>query len=280
MQKKIINLLLFIFSVFLLSSCTKFEDNVFTEEDALSSSSDQYILLEEYTAQRCPNCPAAAENAASLKEVFGDNLIVVAVHVGDLAAPVYGYPLDLRSPAGDVYDAHYECSKVGLPKGTVNRLAVNGSAVLQPGDWAATVRRIYDQSPVATMTLKAELATDSSLQIASEVKFIEDYTAGGDINIVTLVVEDSIIGKQTMLGKDPDPNYVHRHVMRACVDADPWGTSFTTSNVAKDFSKTQTYTYSLKGKKWKHKDLYVVSYICDASTKTIIQAVEKHVILK
>jgi len=37
------------------------------------------VLLEDYTGQKCPNCPEAAEVAHSLLEIYGEQVVVIAV---------------------------------------------------------------------------------------------------------------------------------------------------------------------------------------------------------
>ena len=38
------------------------------------------VLLEDFTGQKCPNCPEAAEIAHNLKTIYGEQLILLTVH--------------------------------------------------------------------------------------------------------------------------------------------------------------------------------------------------------
>ena len=48
------------------------------------------ILLEDYTGHKCGNCPRAAEKAEELKEIYGDQLIPIAIHAGFFASDFGG----------------------------------------------------------------------------------------------------------------------------------------------------------------------------------------------
>ena len=43
------------------------------------------VLLEDFTGQRCTNCPKATEVIAQLQETYGDALVAVGIHGGPLA---------------------------------------------------------------------------------------------------------------------------------------------------------------------------------------------------
>jgi thiol-disulfide isomerase/thioredoxin len=65
-------------------------------------TAERKVLLEDYTGSRCVNCPSAARIAHDLKQVYGENLIVLGIHTGFFAFPFPPqFPLDLRTPAGE-----------------------------------------------------------------------------------------------------------------------------------------------------------------------------------
>ena len=83
--------LYFILSALAFTSCDVIGDTErFTEIEM--PVFERRVLLEDFTGQKCRNCPKAHREISSLKEVYGDNLIAVSIHAG-------GYALDgLKTP--------------------------------------------------------------------------------------------------------------------------------------------------------------------------------------
>ena len=60
--------------------------------EVASATVKRKVLVEEFTGQRCLNCPEAANELARLQAQYGgDTLIVVAIHGGRLAAQLLRY---------------------------------------------------------------------------------------------------------------------------------------------------------------------------------------------
>ncbi|HRF79726.1 MAG TPA: hypothetical protein PL070_06535, partial [Flavobacteriales bacterium] len=81
-------------------------------------------LLEEFTAVRCGNCPAAHVVANSLDMVHGDDLVVVGVHGGSLAVPVGAQP-DFRTVDGAALWSQFGVAF--QPQGLVGRGSLLGA---------------------------------------------------------------------------------------------------------------------------------------------------------
>lgn len=270
----------FITSVFIamisMASCTKIEEGDFLIPAGLPEWKGQYVLLEEYTGQRCPNCPVGAKTAADMSNLFGDKLIVVAMHVTDgFAGPAAGYPNDYRTEAGNVYnDVFIDGAANGLPKGMINRGFFDNERRLVTGDWAVNAMTTYKKEAVATMNVTANMSADKKINISVNANFTTEYQGDGDVHLITWIVEDSIISRQAS-GSTNIANYVHRHMMRGAVDG-TWG-----QKVAESFVPAQTtINKNLQANyedAWKPQHLYVVSLLCDNETREVIQVTETHV---
>ena len=60
------------------------------------------VLLEDFTGHQCGNCPSAAYLAQELKDLYGDQLIIYAAHVGSYAFPdITPYLYDFRCVTGN-----------------------------------------------------------------------------------------------------------------------------------------------------------------------------------
>ena len=74
-----------------LTACDEIaEGDRYLEMPAVESR--RAVLLEEFTGQMCTNCPEAQRRISSMKEQYGDQLVVVGIHAGNfgLAESDYG----------------------------------------------------------------------------------------------------------------------------------------------------------------------------------------------
>ena len=57
------------------------------------------VLIEDFTGQRCVNCPNASEEIARLQREYGaDTVIAVGIHSGPFSKSVRGTPYDYIPP--------------------------------------------------------------------------------------------------------------------------------------------------------------------------------------
>lgn len=270
------NLLAFLSICIALISCDKIEPPYKQTGDVVA---ERKVLLEDYTGQRCVNCPTAARIAHDLKEVYGENLIVIGIHTGFFAIPFLPqFPLDLRTEAGEAWDATFKVSTAGHPKGLVNRLNKDGIYYLGPGEWGTAVADAISKKADATIDLEAKFtAGNTKLSITASGSFLRRME--GEFNLQLCVVEDSIIGNQNnsdpTVGTTPViENYVHRHVLRATVNGIN-GEKIANGAVNGDtFSKTYEFAVDAG---WKSQHLSVVAWVYRGSDFEVLQAEEVHV---
>ena len=62
---------------------------------------DRVVLVEEFTGVQCTPCAAASAQLESLSNIYPDNMVVVAIHAGELAPPYPNSNYDLRTEDGD-----------------------------------------------------------------------------------------------------------------------------------------------------------------------------------
>lgn len=242
-------------------------------------TAERKVLLEDYTGQRCVNCPTAARIAKDLEDVYGDNLIVLGIHTGFFAVPFPPqFPLDLRTEAGEAWDAAFKISTAGHPKGLVNRTNKEGIYYLGPGEWGAAVADAISNKADATLELEADFtAGNTKISIKANGSFLRSME--GEYFVQVCVVEDSIVGNQNnndpTVGTTPViENYVHRHVLRATVNGIN-GEIIADETMAGDtFSKTYEFAVDAG---WKPQHLSVVAWVYRGSDFEILQVEEVHV---
>lgn len=183
------------------------EDDRYIEVDQVKP--ERRVLLEEFTGQRCTNCPAAHAVIEKLEEQYGSDLIVVSIHAG---ANAIASPAGLMQPAGNEYADHWDIK--AYPCGMVDR----NSGVLNVGEWASAIRNDMSKSADVDIVLNASLADDGQ-SISVTTQLLSSAAVKGSLQL--WVTEDSIVALQ-IDGSNRIPDYVHNNVFRAAVNG-LWG---------------------------------------------------------
>lgn len=196
------------------------------------------VLLEEYTAINCGNCPAGHALAASLVAVDPGQVHVVGVHGGGLAAPGQGQP-DLRSSCGLALWQHYGVTS--QPRAAINRVPVNGQTVVTTSQWANAVSNILaSPSPVNIGIASTFDPGPRILSVTIELFYTDDSPGAAD-RITVELAQDHIIGYQQDYQNGAQAGYDHRHVLRDCI-TDIWGDEVTITSAGTLVQRSYSYT--------------------------------------
>ena len=260
-----------------LSACDIVDNPI--DPDAPVVTSGKKVLVEDFTGARCGNCPRAHEAAANLKSVYGENLIVVGIHVGGFAVvdSSKGYNTDFTSAFGDALDGEYGADNLGLPVGMVSRRALSGTPLQRYTNWGTLVAQVLSEAPVLAIDVDATFEADSRIvTINSDL----EYFQAGDANhqIVALITEDSILSKQSDYSLQPDyiSDYPQRHVVRMAATPGVYGAPVKGAQIFVGESISKTFTATLDPA-WDEEKCYAVVYVLDISTGEILQVEEGHV---
>jgi hypothetical protein len=170
------------------------------------------VLLEDFTGQRCVNCPKASDEIKALQEQYGeDHVIAVGIHSGPLGFYTKGDYLGLSTEVGDEYYDHWalEYQPVGL---------IDRGAPLEYTAWNARIREELEKT--APVEIDIELhQNDNQLTVQAEVMGIDGTTSG---KLQLWLTEDGITAFQMMPDGTRNMEYIHRHVFRAAING-TWG---------------------------------------------------------
>ena len=103
--------------------------------DSSQISFVQNVLIEDYTGHTCPNCPEAARELQAIHDIYGDQIIGMAIHVSKSFARPYHisqapqFQYDFRTQWGDAWDDFFGISLAGLPRGMINRVGVQNQSL-------------------------------------------------------------------------------------------------------------------------------------------------------
>jgi hypothetical protein len=257
MKNKYLSLILL-----LLTACSSIG-----EEDRLiyvkPQAAKRVVLLEDFTGQKCVNCPDAHEVIDSLQKDFGpDSIIAVAIHGGDLALYTNAKFLGLRTQTGDEYFDYWNFDY--QPVGLINRHGAKKHT-----DWTATV--IEEMTKPAPLDLNVQaLLNEGNIDIQVSA-FGTDGSVVGKLQL--WAVEDSITAMQMMPNNKIETEYVHNHVFRAAVNGS-WGDDFT---ITEGESVDKTYTFQPDAA-WKPEHLSIVAFVYNA--EGVMQAARSELRIK
>ncbi len=198
------------------------------KKDNITIQSERKVLLEDYTSHECVNCPTAGMTLHDIMDLYGDNVVVVAVHAGQLSKiliPPCTY--NFTTTTGDNWCAFFEVENQGFPNGLINRKERSGSKIIPHNSWATVVAEELAQPAEAEILLDAAYnAGTGEVQVMFSTN-IRTPKAGEKYFLTMVLTEDSIIKPQ----KNNNPaagttpvimDYKHMHVLRTNL-TDDWG---------------------------------------------------------
>ena len=181
--------------------------------DALSSG-PQHVLLEDFTAHQCGNCPPAGVLAEQLAEEHDGLVHVLAVHAGSLAA-VSDAPFDTdwTTPESNAY--WDQLAAQVNPIGRVNRRG-GPDEIASPNNWPASVDAELALAP--DVHLQGAVIPDPN--VAEDVHLHTHITfanaVAGEVRLALLISENHLIAAQLDYQNDPEviEDFEHNHMLR------------------------------------------------------------------
>ena len=278
-------------SILIITSCDVEDGPFITDYDSYVNP-EKKVLIEDFTGHLCPNCPDAARELDAIHDIYGDQIIGMAIHVSKSFARPYpasqapSFQYDFRTNWGDELDGYYGISAMGLPRGMVNRIGFPDNHKLGKDEWASTV----------ALELKKEInfkiyisSDDNSISITSEVQ----NNISSEYNLVVCLTESNIINWQKD-GQDNIEDYQHNHVLRTVLmdeelsnssnyvagqqietlinydlaALEQYNIDYSTNNTAELGNGNAGY--------WDASNMSIIAYIYKTTTKEIVQVEESH----
>lgn len=242
------------------------------------------VLLEDFTGHACGNCPRAHEKGEELYDLYGHDLVIVALHSGFFADPsgtIHGpnYTADYNSDISNAVDDHYSADNAGFPKGLIDRREYNGNALTNYPDWGAHVSTRLAEEPVMGIRVTSDFTSSSNL---ADITVEIEYKQAGTNNdyLVVLITEDSIQSHQKDYSLSPQdiPDYQHRHVARKAVTSSVWGERLSNDPIAIGDQFVVSYDNVTLDAGWNPEKCYVVAFVCDGTTKEVWNTDETSVV--
>ncbi len=249
MRTKAYITLLLLFAV-LMAACSHIDEDerlIYVKPAPVSRS----VLLEDFTGQRCINCPLASEEIAKLQEQYGEDVIIaVGIHSGPLGFYTNSRYYGLKTEVGDEYYNHWNLEY--QPVGMIDR----GSPAEYTA-WGTLVRQELQKTAPVDIDLTVTPGDSLRVDIYTMIKGVDGNTQG---KLQLWIVEDDITAFQMMPDGTLDNNYIHKHVFRAAVNGQ-WGEDV---DVQEGYNIIKDHSIILNGD-WNPEKLSVVAFVYNDS---------------
>ena len=203
------------------------------------------VLLEDFTGQRCSNCPKATDVIEQLQETYGNALVAVGIHGGPLAFAGNAKVVGLKTDTGDEYYNHWNLTY--QPVGLINR-----HPPVNYTEWVTIVKEELAKPASLRLEGIADFA-DNTITIQLEATGTDGTTQG---KLQVWLLEDGIKTLQLMPDGSANQEYIHNHVFRTAING-TWGEDFS---IKEGETVERTMTQALESV-WNREQLSVVAFV-------------------
>lgn len=228
---------------------------IFTPTDP--SAVKRTSLLIEYSGWQCVNCPTAAEEAHRLKELYGEELVVVVMHPESNPNTRHNNKpaLNYTCPEADsIYIMMGGTNTTPFPTGNVNMVKDETKGYFNDYDkWATLVSQAYANPKPVLLSQESYEKDTNVLSIAVDITNLD--TVAMDATLQVWLTEDEVIGSQKK-PEGTDKEYAHNHLLRASISP-IWGNKLS---IDAHMTQQVVYEYTLPEKVEKN-NCYIVALV-------------------
>lgn len=256
--------IIYLTAIILLTACSSYIDDDEQLIYVRPANVARAVLIEDFTGQRCINCPDAADEIERLRQQYGDSVVIaVSIHGGPLAFSGSATAVGLRTAEGDLYTDYWDVSNT-LPKGLVSRT----TAPTNYDQWGTLVRQAVQQP--ATVRLQGAVSYDADARQLTATTTVLGIEAAAGAKLQLWLTESGITAMQSMPDGTVNRQYQHNHVFRTAING-PWGEDFP---LAEGQERTVTHTATVAAD-WNADRLSVVAFVYNATG--VLQVIESKV---
>lgn len=250
------------------------EDNRYEMQEKPVVENPRTLLIMEFTGNSCKNCPNGAAIVEDIKLDEGsDRVISVGLHpYGDINTnPVpskYTLP-DMQDFRTDAATALYDYYKpAGFPTAIFNGLKSSMSGSIP--EWMQKASEALKAS--APLKIDATTRYDEGSRLLTVDYSLEfGNVVSRKLYATVWLVENHIMGTQTMPDGKMNLDYEHNHVLRASLNGD-WGEEIG-SNFDSDSKIAKSASITLS-EKWVADNCHAVVYVYADDDKEVLQAAQ------
>lgn len=254
---------------------------------AANTNTNRNILIEDFTGHTCVFCPAAADLAHQLYLDNPGRIYISTIHAGPegigsfqtVQAP--DYPLDFTNPQGveiGIYFGTNDGGFSGNPRGTISRIKSGGNVFQSPSAWTSMTNAAISANDLK-VNIQSKLnyyAPTKGAFLHTEVEIL-DGSLASELAMVVYLQEDSLVGDQKMSDNSHNSSYVHRDIMRKCIDGRAFGRTLSTSDMTNG-KYYLNYSFVVPNQldgNYNAENMHLLIYVYDKTTQEVYQVIEQ-----
>jgi thiol-disulfide isomerase/thioredoxin len=236
-------------------------------------SAPHNVLVEEFTGQTCPNCPAAHATLDAAVAANPGRVNVIGLYIYGIpqGTPVPGSANDLRDSSAYAVASQIYKGVGSLPVGGVDRIYQSGSPQLDASLFTGVIGSQLSVADSVNLSVSSSYnATTNQATITVTTTYI--YASPSNYYLSLVLVEDSIIDKQEYpefsgYPGNIDTAYVFSNVFRGMATASPAGDPVLSSMSGdiKESGRTEQriyiYTLPVKSPAIKPAHCRIIAYV-------------------
>lgn len=185
-------------------------------EENIPAQDRKTILVEEFTGQKCINCPVAAEVLQKIVSANAPNVITIALHAKRTKQTNPALESDLADACAEKFGVQSV-----VPGIIINRLPIDSSGLKYSDDrstWSSLIQRFVNQKATHRLQVKVEAIAGRNISLSVLGTSVCSQSQVDNIGLAIWVVED-IYEEQQVAGK-VEPHYLHHNVLRGMLAND------------------------------------------------------------
>ena len=244
------------------AGCDKIDINN-THKPVVPMGGQKTVLIKDFTGARCVNCPEAAEYVHQLQHLMGESSIfMLSVHAGYLAQPMGNFP-DFLTEVGTTWYNNHDSN----PLFSVDHVDLTDGYTFNVDQIDTPVLEALSEPQLFSIVIDPTFDEESRL-VSVENKFTSLGDGNGKYYVTVCLVEDSIVGWQTIPG-GVDREYVFRNVFRGTLNGADGELVYNGSFHAED-DFTENCSIVLDST-YNADQCYIMTYIYDYENGKIMQ---------
>ncbi len=244
------------------------------------------VMIEDFTGHQCQNCPNSTANMETLIATDPARIYGVGIHAGSSGLTSFqevsnGFTnvlfCDEGLEIGTYFGSIPGSSFIGNPAFCVNRVKASDQFTSNAGP-AISNKATACLASALQVNIQAAVNYFPSTRgvfLHTEVEKI-DQGITSDLGIVVYVIEDSLVGKQAFPGGIVQNDYVHRDILRGCIDGSAFGQVLTPAMMDSNGKYYVNYSYKLPTQ-YNVDNMHLLIYVYDKSTMEIYQVIKEHI---
>jgi hypothetical protein len=254
---------------------------------AANANTGVNVLIEDFTGHTCNNCPPAAEIAHGLESTHEGRVFVASIHTGPTGigslqtVQMPDYPTDWTNAQGieigTFFGSQAGSAFQGNPRGTVNRVLRNEQLTEHPSAWTSRTNAILTANDLRVNLQSAANYYPSTRGVFLHTEIDPSPSSfTGEMAQVVYLIEDSIVGDQKMQDNTHNHEYIHRDVMRGCIDGRAFGRTLDAESLNENGKYYLNYSYKLPDQ-YDPANVHLLIYVFDKSTYEVLQVIEQRI---